>query len=432
MKEEAMAMLKKSVLYDRHTAAGARMAEFAGYMMPLWYSSISEEHRAVRERAGLFDCTHMGVLELAGGGAASFLEAVVTNRVGGLSAGQAKYNFMADEEGKIIDDLIAYRRGVGRYLLVVNAANDAADQAHLREAIKSQRQYYHGKAAMRDLRAESSGSDRRVNIALQGPASLEALERWAGAGNVVDQAMNMKSLEFFETQARGVDLIVSRTGYTGSRIGFELLVHPDQAVEVWDGLLAAGEPVGLRRCGLGARDSLRIEAGFPLYGHELAGEYDISPFEAGYGWAVKPDKGYFVGREALAEKAGHYKMQVIRVSFGGGKGVRPLRAGDAMLDIGENGGASPTLPTGGNRAGNEYPTPHRCAGWLTSVAGAGDRQIGLAYIERDRFLPGDAIGGYYLARSAQHVAQGRCDQVPRGATIAADVVGTVLERFEKF
>ena len=296
-----------SVLYEEHLKLTnkSRMSPFAGYVMPLWYSTIAAEHQAVRRAAGLFDCTHMGVLEFSGGGAVGVLHAATTNDVRKLAVGRAQYGYILDAAGNILDDIIVYRRAEQLYMVVVNAANEPKIKAYLKELLAGRvvievEPHRTGfspcePCIYRDMRDTASGSDCRVDIALQGPASIDVLAKLSSDGSIAEKLSGLKPFAFFEEKLSGIDCLICRTGYTGSKVGFELFVHPDQAARLWNLILEAGKPLGVLPCGLGARDSLRIEAGLPLYGHELDGKFGISPFEAGYGWAVKLDM-FFVGK----------------------------------------------------------------------------------------------------------------------------------------
>ena len=302
-----------SVLYEQHLKRTGknRIAEFAGYLMPLWFSSISAEHNAVRESAGLFDCTHMGVLEFKGNDAQDFLNIITTNDVGRLRYGSAQYSYILDATGNILDDVIIYRRSEDRFMVVVNAANEAKIKAYLGALQNNEAAIDIGdptrklefEPVIRDMRDCNSGSDCRVDIALQGPVSMEFLLSIVEDEKMKRQVRNMKPFTLVENELDGYNCIISRTGYTGAKIGYELFVHPDRAAELWALLLEKGKSFGIVPCGLGARDSLRIEAGLPLYGHELAGEFDISPFEAGYGWAVKLEKEFFIGQAAMHRRS---------------------------------------------------------------------------------------------------------------------------------
>ena len=330
-----------SVLYEQHLKRTEknRIAEFAGYLMPLWFSSISAEHNAVRESAGLFDCTHMGILEFEGDDAQDFLNIITTNDTGRLKNGSAQYNYILDAAGNILDDVIVYRRSEDKFMVIVNAANEPKIKAYLKalqnnEAIidptePARKLKY--KPVICDMRDCSSGFDCRVDIALQGPLSMDLLLSIIKEANTRQQLQNLKPFTMMEAELDGFNCIISRTGYTGAKIGYELYVHPEKAAELWVFLLKTGKPFGIVPCGLGARDSLRVEAGLPLYGHELAGEFNISPFEAGYGWAVKLEKDFFIGRAAMRRKAEGCGMKVARIELPGQKGIRPVRGHDGIF-----------------------------------------------------------------------------------------------------
>ena len=408
-----------SVLYQQHLKLieKNRFAEFAGYLMPLWFSSISAEHSAVRESAGLFDCTHMGVLEFTGPHALSFLNAITTNDIDRLKDGCAQYSYILDAAGFVLDDIIVYRRSEDKFMVVVNAANEPKIKAYLKALL-------HGKAAVdienpnrklgdkpviRDMRDSNSGPDCRVDIALQGPESVELLNTIIKDKKTKELLQDLKSFHLIETELGGLDCIISRTGYTGSKNGFELFVHPEKATELWNMLLDKGKSLGVVPCGLGARDSLRIEAGLPLYGHELDGEFDISPFEAGYGWAVKLEKDFFIGQEPIRKKAQGRNMQVARIELPGQKGIRPARQHDGVLD--EKG---------------------ICIGWVLSCAGVGDKQIALVYISKENAEENQTVGLYYLARSKSQVEKGKKEKVEKNEKLEPDISGKVATRFVKF
>ena len=408
-----------SVLYDEHLklTSKSRMSPFAGYVMPLWYSSIAAEHQAVREAAGLFDCTHMGVLEVSGRQAAPFLNAVATNDIDRLKVGRAQYSYVLDAAGNVLDDIIVYRRDDTDFMVVVNAANEPKIKAYFDSLL-------HGRAVVdaadparkleyapniRDMRHPARGKDCRVDLALQGPASSKVLAKLSTDPDTPARLADMKGFAFFEDRLGGVECLISTTGYTGAGVSFELFVHPEQAPRLWNRILEAGQSRGVLPCGLGARDSLRIEAGLPLYGHELAGPFNISPFEAGYGWAVKLDKEFFIGRTEMARIAESYDMQVARIELPATKGIRPVRPGDPVLS---DRGA--------------------CIGWILSSAKADEKQIALVYMERDESAVGSNVGVYYLARSPSQIQQGRCERMDKGQKAQADLTGTVVGRFAKF
>ena len=299
--------LKRTPLYDEHVRLGARMMPFAGWAMPVQYRSILEEHRAVRESAGIFDVSHMGEIEVAGPDARGCLQRLITSDVERLTPGRALYTVMCTPEGGIVDDLLVYQLDDERYMLVVNAANTAADlewvEAHCPGA---------------GVTVVDRTFDTAL-IALQGPRSPEILAR-------VTDDVDVDSLRPFHFVG-GWEGMISRTGYTGED-GFELFVAWDGAPALWRSLLAAGEELGLVPAGLGARDLLRFEACLPLYGHEL--DRHTTPLEAGLGFVVQWDKGPFIGREALLRQ----RQEGLRRCLVGLRLLEPgvARAGYGVLD----------------------------------------------------------------------------------------------------
>jgi aminomethyltransferase len=288
-----MSELKRTPLRDFHAAHGARLVDFAGWEMPVQYRSILEEHKAVRRAAGLFDVSHMGEVDVCGPDAGRFLNYLVTNDVAKLFPGRVLYSPMAHPDGGAIDDLLVYMRGPEDYFLCINAGNTATDLAWMRE-----------RAAPFDVSISDRSADYAL-LAVQGPRAAEIVQSLTGA-----KLGLVKYYHFVDGTVAGVQCLISRTGYTGED-GFELYHAAGDAAGLAEALLAAGAPHGLELCGLGARDSLRLEAGYPLYGHELTRE--ISPLAAGLGWTVKLDKGVeFVGSAALAaeKKAGSARKVV--------------------------------------------------------------------------------------------------------------------------
>jgi glycine cleavage system T protein (aminomethyltransferase) len=278
---EATAQLRETPLHSRHVELGARMVPFAGWEMPVQYSGIIEEHRTVRNAVGLFDLSHMGEVGLSGTEALAFTRYAVVSDPATLEPGQAQYSMLCDESGGIIDDLIVYRTEQG-YLLVCNAANHDAVVAQL-ERLRDRGDF----DAQLDDRSE-----RTALIAPQGPRAAELLAALTD--------LQLDDLGYYHSirgEVAGVNALVARTGYTGED-GFELFVDARRAAQLWDALMDAGQPFGLKPCGLGSRDTLRLEAGMPLYGNELG--LDTNPFEANLGRVVKLDKGEFWGRAALA------------------------------------------------------------------------------------------------------------------------------------
>jgi aminomethyltransferase len=278
----ASATLRRTPLFDRHVALGARMVEFGGWEMPVQYTGIVDEHSAVRNAAGLFDISHMGEFEVKGPDALAFLQHVCTQDIASIGEGMANYSLLCRPDGGIVDDIFVYNLPDG-YLVVVNASNTDKDFAWMLDHI-------HGFDVVL-----TNISDHASMLALQGPAAESILAQAASA--------ELAALPFHGVATGmllgGIPGIVARTGYTGED-GFELFVDDDNAVQLWDGLLELGGTAELKPAGLGARDSLRFEACLPLYGHEIAD--DINPYEAKLGWAVKLDKGGdFLGRDALVQ-----------------------------------------------------------------------------------------------------------------------------------
>ena len=273
----------RTPLYDRHLALGARMVDFGGWDMPLQYSGIREEHNAVRTAAGLFDVSHMGEVLVTGPGAEATLQRLVTNDVSRLVAGQELYSVMCNDSGGIIDDVIVMRGDQpGHYMVVVNASTRSKDVAWM-------------EAHSGDGTTLQDRTEALALIALQGPAAQAILQPLSSA--------DLAALQPFHVTGHSVAGItdsrvnrVSRTGYTGED-GYELYIDSERAGRLWDALLEAGAPHGLLPCGLGARDTLRLEAGLRLYGQDM--DEGVDPYSAGLGWTVKLDKGDFVGATAL-------------------------------------------------------------------------------------------------------------------------------------
>ena len=275
----ATAALKRTPLYDIHRELGAKMVDFGGWEMPVEYSGIREEHRAVRERAGLFDVSHMGEFEVEGKDALAFLQKLTTNDVSKLTDGRVHYSAMLTPEGTFIDDLLVYRRGGDRYLLVVNAGNTPKDFAHAREIAKGF-----------DVRLHDASGEYAL-LALQGPDAEALLAPMTKA----DLAA-IPYYGFVEGTVSGARAIISRTGYTGEK-GFELYVSPADAPRLFREILAAGRAGNVLPAGLGARDTLRLEAKMALYGHDI--DDTVTPLEADLGWIVKMGKGDFEGKDVL-------------------------------------------------------------------------------------------------------------------------------------
>lgn len=310
-----MSALKRTPLYDFHVAHKGRLVDFAGWEMPVQYRSILEEHKAVRRAAGLFDVSHMGEVDVQGPEALVFLQTLVTNDLSKMKAGRVVYSPMCDENGGVVDDLLVYRRGDEDFFLCVNASNLEKDLAWLREQAKR------FKVTLTDR------SEETALVALQGPKAAAILQPLTGA-----KLDLLKYYHFAEGTVAGIRCVISRTGYTGED-GFELYHAPGDAPALAEALVAAGQPHGLELCGLGSRDSLRLEAGYPLYGHEL--NTDISPLTAGLGWTVKFGKGVeFIGEAALQRETGSVLARKVIFFKTGDR--RIVRAGTPVLNGDEN------------------------------------------------------------------------------------------------
>ncbi len=338
--------LRRTPLYQVHKDLGAKVIPFAGWEMPVWYTSVMEEHLATRQAAGLFDVAHMGVYSVEGPDAASFLDTICANDCGGLEPGESLYSQFLTPDAEVIDDTLVYRRGWDKFLVVVNASNDDKDRAwfeSVRDGVvkidnaRPQARTYGYEAVIRNLRDPKAGADMRVDIALQGPKSRDILLAMGVDEATRARIMKLKRTELCDAVVGGFDLIVSRTGYTGEKMAFELFVHPERAADFWKAVLKAGEKFGVKPIGLGARDSLRTEAGLPLYGHEMGlgsgkmGHKDLGVAEGGFGSYVKPYKPYFIGREAFIANEAARKGVVVRFRFTE-KGVRMAHNGDPVVD----------------------------------------------------------------------------------------------------
>jgi glycine hydroxymethyltransferase len=338
--EEKEGALKRTPIFETHKKLGAKIITYAGWEMPVWYTSVMEEHQAVRQTAGLFDVAHMGVLQVEGHDAAAFLDSLVANDVSYLSIGESCYTHFLDPDANVIDDLIIYRRGKEKMLMVVNAANFDKDWAWL-NAVKEERvlvdnhrpwaSVFGHHATLKNLKDPKEGSDMRVDIALQGPRTRQILLSLGCDEDTRCCVRYLKRTRICEVTLGGFDLIISRTGYTGEKFSYEIFVHPNRAEELFNAILEAGKDLGIKPCGLGARDSLRTEAGLPLYGHEMGGELNLGVAEAGFGQFVKTYKPWFIGREVFIEKEKERKGELVRFRFDE-KGVRMAHLGDPVVD----------------------------------------------------------------------------------------------------
>ncbi|MGH2427530.1 MAG: glycine cleavage system aminomethyltransferase GcvT [Candidatus Limnocylindria bacterium] len=329
MTEAVTTSLRRSPLHDVHRELGARMVPFAGWEMPVQYESIVEEHRTVRSAVGLFDLSHMGEVNVEGVESVAFLRYAAVSDPGMLEPGQAQYSMLCDAEGGIIDDLIVYRLDDGAFLIVCNASNREAVVDHL-AALLDRGDF----EVTLDDRSERTGL-----VAPQGPRAAELLAGLTDAD--LERLGNYRSLR---GTVADVECLIARTGYTGED-GFELFCDARRTSKLWQSLVAAGDSLGLRPCGLGARDTLRLEAGMPLYGNEL--DRDTNPFEANLGRVVKLEKGEFVGRSALqAVQQGGPRRKLIGLRMIDNAIPRhgyPVLSGGHEVGSVTSGTASPTL-----------------------------------------------------------------------------------------
>ncbi|MBM4320022.1 MAG: aminomethyl transferase family protein, partial [Deltaproteobacteria bacterium] len=357
---------RPTCLYGEH-AGRARLVDFAGWKLPVWYRSIGEEHQAVRRHAGLFDVSHMGVLEITGPDAEAFLDWTTTACLPAVLPGQAKYAYLLAPDGQVVDDVMIYRLSRTRFLVVVNAVNAARDEAWWRAAASGEYLLdrdrpeiaFPGRVTIHNLKDPACGDAQRTDLALQGPDALRVLGLVTKDSDFYSEIKELRRFDHAGGELLGAEVLVARTGYTGERLGFEILVHPDAAPLLWRALLQAGEPFGLLPAGLGARDSTRTEAGLPLHGHELAGEHGVDPIEAGYGSFVKLHKPFFVGRPAMLASALRRERQIVRFAAASEPGTRPIRPGHVVVEA---------------RKGS-------LAGRVTSCAFCGDREVGMAIVD---------------------------------------------------
>jgi aminomethyltransferase len=284
---------KKTSLHARHVASGAKMVEFGGWEMPLEYTGITQEHLAVRGAAGLFDVSHMGELEIAGKDALAAVQSIFCNDAARLEPGQAQYSAILTEFGTFVDDVVVYRLRADHFLIVVNAANTFKDYGWIASRVGA-----FGDAVVMDA------TSRYALLAVQGPASVDVVQPLTG----IDLSA-LKSYSFAHGEFANVRGTIARTGYTGED-GFEIFVPPQQADRVWQAILASGEPHGLLPCGLGARDTLRLEAGLRLYGNDM--DATTTVLEADLGWIVGWNKDGFVGGDAVrAQKSGGLTRKLV-------------------------------------------------------------------------------------------------------------------------
>jgi glycine hydroxymethyltransferase len=376
--------LQRTSLYDAHVEAGARMTAFAGWDMPVQFSTVQEEHLAVRQAAGLFDVGHMGIVEFGGENVHLFLTTVATNDVTLLGEGEAQYSFLLDPEGRVIDDVYLYRLEPDHYWMVVNAGNAAKVSAWLSAVREGSTQIDPGRpwshalgtagVVIRDMRDPARGSGMRMLLALQGPRSRDILLSMLPERDPLrERILELQRNQITHGRLAGYDLYLSRSGYTGEPVAFEIFVHPAAASALWQALLEAGKPFGLQPCGLAARDSLRIEAGLPLYGHELAGSLDLNPADAGFDPYVKLYKPFFIGKAAYMARERVRQARLVRFRFDEQRARMP-RQGDVVV----------------SRKGRVVGAVTSCSidseGWLT----------GLAYLQKPYAKVGERLGVFQV------------------------------------
>jgi aminomethyltransferase len=340
------AVLKTTALNATHRKLGARMVDFGGWDMPVQYSGILDEHHAVRRSVGLFDVSHMGEIEVRGPEALALVNHLTTNNAAKLKTGQAHYSGLLYETGGFVDDILVHKVSDTEYFLCVNASNQDKDFEH----IQAHNQF--------DAEVDFA-SPRYAQLAVQGPKAIETL------GKLTSVALGeIPYYHFVDGVVSGTPARIARTGYTGED-GFEVYIAPEQAGRIWNEILAAGAEFGIKPCGLGARNTLRLESKMALYGHEI--DATTTPWEAGLGWIVKMDKGEFVGKDALAkQKAAGVKRELAAFEMTG-RGI--------------------------GRDGYEVYIDGEPAGWVTSGGPSPtlNKNIGLCYLPSGRAEPGRPI-----------------------------------------
>ena len=340
------ASLKATPLNSVHRKMGAKMVDFGGWDMPVQYSGILDEHHTVRKQVGLFDVSHMGEIEITGPEAFRLTDYVTTNAVSKLTTGQAQYSGLLYEHGGFVDDILVHKVADDHYFICVNASNQEKDFEHI------------SMAKRHDAKVEFA-SPRYAQLAIQGPFGLKTLQKLTAT-----DLAPISYYHFTDGTVSGTPARIARTGYTGED-GFEIYIAPDQAERIWNEIMDAGQEFGIKPCGLGARNTLRLESKMALYGHEI--HASITPYEADLAWIVKLDKGDFIGREALAKQ----KAQ----------GVSRKLIGFEMTGRGIG------------RDGYEVYLDGVPAGWVTSGGPSPtlNKNIGLCYLPTERAKPGQQI-----------------------------------------
>ena len=407
-------LLKRTPLYETHQKLSAKIIPFAGWEMPVWYTSVIEEHQAVRQAAGLFDVAHMGVYQAEGMDAVVFLDSVCANDIAALNIGESCYTHFLDPDANVIDDLLVYHYEKDKFLVVVNASNDDKDWAWLNSVLRSEvlidrkrpwARAFGRNVILRNLHDPKEGVDMRVDLALQGPRSKDILLSLPWKQEQKDKIVHLKRTQLCSTSLGEMDLIVSRTGYTGEKEAYELFVHPNHLKSLWNQLLINGKPFGIKPCGLGARDSLRTEAGLPLYGHEMSGELNLGVAEAGFNSYVKIHKPWFIGRDAFIEHENNRHVEVIRFKFTD-KHIRMAHMGDPVLD-----------------------DKGKVVGIVTSCSIDQDNNIsGQAVIDSSSAVEGNKI---FIYQGAKQQADIKVGELLPGIRSVLPAAATILSRFPR-
>jgi glycine hydroxymethyltransferase len=406
--------LKRTNLYNIHQKSGAKIIPFAGWEMPVWYSSVVEEHKATRKTAGLFDVSHMGIFEAVGENANIFLDCLCGNNISGLKTGESCYTHFLDPDGNVIDDLLVYKHRPESYLIVVNAANTEKDWAWLNAVkdgtvkVDNVRPWAKCPArdfTLRNLHHEKEGADQKVDIALQGPLSREILLELDISQQDIQKISNLSRTNLCHIEWKGQDVIISRTGYTGEKMAFEIFIHPEKTENLWEELINIGAPLGLLPCGLGARDSLRTEAGLPLYEHEMGGKFNLGVADAGFASFVKLHKPWFIGRDAFIKKEEVRSSKLIRFCFEDQR-TRIPELGDLVF----------------NKHGKNI-------GFITSCAIDNNKYLtGLAYIENKYGVVGNPIYIYQKTKALKDIS---FSTMPFGTKIPLPSKAIIIRRFPK-
>ncbi len=359
--------IERTPLYDEHLAAGGRMVEFAGFELPVEYTSLAEEHQAVRNRAGLFDVSHMGEIVIRGPGAFDFVQLVSCNDHSKMTVGRAQYTGLMYPEGTFVDDTLIHKMADDEYLLVVNAANRRKDFAYLSDLV-----YDHDGVEVADL------SDDYAQIALQGPLAAEVLQPLTP-----QDLSEIKYYRFVTAEVAGAPALVARTGYTGED-GFEVYVGPSAAPDIWRAILAEGQTKGVQPVGLGARDTLRFEAGMSLYGNDI--DETTTPLEAGLDWIVKLGKGDFIGRDVLERQKE--------------EGIERLLVGFEMVDRGIARHGYPVMLDAGGE-----PVANVTSGTQSPTLG---KALGMTYLP----IEAATVGKEFFVRIRSRVVRARVVELP--------------------